>query len=59
LQKILQKQGLTQTQIDDFVGALQELQYAADGMKGSGVSAEMVARLESLMEKLGVPTWTY
>lgn len=59
LEKILQEQGLTESQVDDFVGALKDLHYTADGMKGSGVSAETVARLETLMEKLRVPTWSY
>jgi hypothetical protein len=59
LEKILQEQGLAESQVDDFVRALKDLHYTADGMKGSGVSAETVARLETLMEKLRVPTWGY
>ena len=59
LEKILQEQGLSEFQVNDFVGALKNLHYTADGMKGSGVSAETVARLETLMEKLRVPTWGY
>lgn len=59
LERILQEQGLTPTQIDDFVGALQELQYSGSGMTGFGVSEETIRTLTALMKTLGVPTWTF
>jgi len=59
LEKILQKQGLTPSQTDDFLDAIQRTQYVADGMKGHGVNPETVKMLESLMKTLGIPLWTY
>lgn len=59
LERILQEEGLTQTQIEDLIGALQELQYSARGMTGFGVRLETVKTLTALMKTLGVPTWTY
>lgn len=59
LEEILQRQGLTPTQVENYIAALQRVHYTADGMKGFGVSEKTVETLTSLMKTLGVPTWLY
>ncbi len=59
LEQILQRQGLAQTQSQNFIAALQRIHYTADGMKGLGVSEKTVETLASLLKTLGVPTWVY
>jgi hypothetical protein len=59
LREILQRHGLTQSQIENYIAALQRVHYAADGMKGFGVSEKTVETLTSLLKTLGVPTWAY
>jgi hypothetical protein len=59
LEEVLERQGLTQIQSQNFIAALQRIHYTADGMKGLGVSEKIVETLASLLKTLGVPTWVY
>jgi hypothetical protein len=54
LEKILQRQGSTQAQIDDSVAALREAYRIAESMEGFGVSKVTVETLKSVMIALGV-----
>ena len=59
LEKILQRQGLTRAQINNFIEALQEVHYRADLMKGFGVNEETIETLTGLMKTLRIPIWTF
>ena len=59
LEKILQKQGLSQAEIDGFIEALQSAHNTAKTLSEYGVNPETVKILESLMKTLRVPVWTY
>ncbi|MBK6432165.1 hypothetical protein [Candidatus Amarolinea dominans] len=57
LEELLERQGLSQTQIREFVQSLQQAHYTAKGMSGHGVNPQTVLTLDSLMEILGVVPW--
>lgn len=59
LEKILQKQGLSQAEIDGFIEALQSTHNTAQVLSEYGVNPETVKILESLMKTLRVPIWSY
>lgn len=59
LEKILQKQGLSQAEMDSFIEALQSTHNTAKVWSEYGVNPETVKILESLMKTLRVPVWTY
>jgi len=55
MEKILQRQGLSQTEVKSFLDALREAYRIADGMSvGGGVSQETVKTLTELLVTLGV-----
>ena len=57
LEEILQKQGLSLDEIDNFIVALRNAHATAAGMEGYGVNVETVQTMESLFQTLGVSTW--
>ncbi len=59
LEEILQKQGLTPSQIESFFDALRNAEVMARGMQDYGVTAETATTLRTLMETLGVAPWLY
>jgi copper homeostasis protein CutC len=59
LEKILQEQGKTRTQIDEFLNAVRNAQYRARSMEGAGVRAQTLERIEELMKILRIEPWNY
>ena len=59
LEEILQKQGLSQVEIREFVEALQGTHNTAKVLSEYGVNPETVKILESLLKTLRVPLWSY
>ncbi len=59
LEEMLQRQGLSPSQIDSFTRALRDTHFTATSLKGFGVEIKTVETLESLMSQLGVSAWTY
>ena len=59
LEEILQRQGLAQAQIKQFIEAVRETHYVANSRVGYGVNLDTVKTLASLMERLGVSAWQY
>ena len=57
LKEILQKQGLSLGEIDNFIVALRNTHATAAGMEGHGLSAQTLQTVESLFKILGVSTW--
>ncbi len=57
LEEILRNQGLTSSQIDQFVVALRNTHTTAEGMESLGVNETTVKMLESLMRVLRVQPW--
>ena len=57
LEEILQRQGLTPREIDDFIIVLKNVQATARGMEGYGVTTETMNVLNGLFETLGVVPW--
>jgi len=59
LEEILQKQGLTPSQIENLLDALRDTEVTARGMQDYGVTTETATTLRTLLETLGVAPWRY
>jgi hypothetical protein len=59
LEKVLQRQGLSQVEIREFVEAIQRTHNLAKVLSEYGVKPETVKILESLLKTLKVPLWSY
>ena len=59
LEEILQRHGSSQAEIIEFMNALRDAEYTAGSQVGYGVSSETAGTLRSLMQALGVSTWSY
>jgi hypothetical protein len=57
LEKILELQGLSAEQIENFVVALRDIHSVAQGMQTIGVTKATVDTLTELLTLLGVSTW--
>jgi hypothetical protein len=57
--KVLQRQGLSQVEIREFVEAIQRTHNLAKVLSEYGVNPETVKILESLLKTLKVPLWSY
>ncbi|MBI5080965.1 MAG: hypothetical protein HZB17_06635, partial [Chloroflexi bacterium] len=57
LEEILTKQGVTPTQIGEFMKALRNLKITVEGMDGYGVDPARAKLFVELLLKLGVTAW--